>query len=137
MLRRGQPPSVSAQRANIGVAIAAIAEVATHHDVIVTHGNGPQVGLLALLSESYPSAAPAVATMLTQTAVDAGDPALLLPTNRSGRCTPQMKRSGSRLSAGGWSPLMALASAASSPPPNPARSHNGYPPTCVAHADRR
>lgn len=113
LLRRGQPPSVSAQRANIGVAIAAIAEVATHHDVIVTHGNGPQVGLLALQSESYPSAAPtpldvlgaesegmigylldqellnalpgrAVATLLTQTAVDAGDPAFLLPTKPIG-----------------------------------------------------
>jgi carbamate kinase len=53
LLRRDQPLSVSAQRTNVGVAVAAIAELATRHDVIVTQGNGPQVGLLALQSEAY------------------------------------------------------------------------------------
>jgi carbamate kinase len=48
LLRRGETPTADAQRANLRVAADAIAELAHQHHVIVTHGNGPQVGLLAL-----------------------------------------------------------------------------------------
>ncbi|HVS12695.1 MAG TPA: carbamate kinase [Thermoanaerobaculia bacterium] len=53
LLRRGESLDVEVQRANVRVAARAIAEVARRHTVIVTHGNGPQVGLLALQSEAF------------------------------------------------------------------------------------
>jgi len=53
LLRRGEPPGADAQRRNVEVAAAAVAEIASHHRVVVTHGNGPQVGLLALQSEAH------------------------------------------------------------------------------------
>jgi len=48
LLRRGEEPTISIQRRNAGVAAQSVAEVARQHDVVVTHGNGPQVGALAL-----------------------------------------------------------------------------------------
>ena len=48
LLRRGQPPSIDAQRDNVRIACEALAPVAADHELAVTHGNGPQVGLLAL-----------------------------------------------------------------------------------------
>ena len=48
LLQRGEVPTAEAQRRNVTAAVASIAELATEHDVVVTHGNGPQVGLLAL-----------------------------------------------------------------------------------------
>ena len=39
------------QRANVRVAVGSIAELARENDLVITHGNGPQVGLLALQSE--------------------------------------------------------------------------------------
>ena len=48
LIRRGQSPEVSIQRQNIKLAAKAIAEVAREHRIVVTHGNGPQVGLLAM-----------------------------------------------------------------------------------------
>ena len=53
LIRRGQAPEVSIQRQNIKLAAKAIAEVARKHQVVVTHGNGPQVGLLAMQAEAY------------------------------------------------------------------------------------
>jgi carbamate kinase len=50
LLRRGQTPDAENQQTNIQIAARAIAAVAREHEVIVTHGNGPQVGLLALES---------------------------------------------------------------------------------------
>ncbi len=108
LLRRGQPADAAAQRANVAVAVRAIAELAREHDVVVAHGNGPQVGLLALQGEAYHDVAPYpldvlgaesegmigylldqelvnalpgrdVATLLTQVIVDAGDPAFAEP----------------------------------------------------------
>jgi hypothetical protein len=55
LLQRGQPLEAAIQRCKIEVATAAIATVAQAHIVIVTHGNGPQVGLLALQAEAYPT----------------------------------------------------------------------------------
>jgi carbamate kinase len=53
LLRRGEPASAENQLHNVETAAAAIAELAAEHEVIVTHGNGPQVGLLALQSEAF------------------------------------------------------------------------------------
>ena len=48
LLRRDQPPTADNQLANIRRAAAQLARVAAQHDLVLTHGNGPQVGLLAL-----------------------------------------------------------------------------------------
>ena len=58
LLRRGEPMDIELQRANLKVAAAAIAEIAEEHQVVITHGNGPQVGLLALQNEAYTEARP-------------------------------------------------------------------------------
>jgi carbamate kinase len=41
------------QRANIKVAAKALAPSAMEHELVITHGNGPQVGLLALQGAAY------------------------------------------------------------------------------------
>jgi carbamate kinase len=110
LLRRGETMSAAIQRANVRRAAAALAAlIAEGHKVVVTHGNGPQVGLLALQSAAGPSdsAFPLdvlgaesegmvgylieqelgnflpegamVATLLTQTMVDPWDPAFQRP----------------------------------------------------------
>ncbi|HML41647.1 MAG TPA: carbamate kinase [Hyphomicrobium zavarzinii] len=48
LLQRGQPMSADAQRANVRKAALALTELASSHDIVVAHGSGPQVGLLAL-----------------------------------------------------------------------------------------
>ncbi|SEA21657.1 carbamate kinase [Variovorax sp. YR216] len=53
LLRRGQPMTSENQRENIRVAARALAPVARLHDMVVGHGNGPQVGLLALQGAAY------------------------------------------------------------------------------------
>lgn len=53
LLQRGQPLEAEVQLRNIEVAATAIAQIAQLHQVVVTHGNGPQVGLLALQAEAY------------------------------------------------------------------------------------
>jgi carbamate kinase len=53
LLQRGEPPTASVQRGHAGEAMAAVAELACDHEVILTHGNGPQVGLLALQASAY------------------------------------------------------------------------------------
>jgi carbamate kinase len=101
-----------AQR-NVKVAAAALADVARDHQLVITHGNGPQIGLLALQSEAFRDvrAYPldvlgaetegmigyllerelgnvlgerAVASLITQTVVDALDPAFQRPTKPIG-----------------------------------------------------
>lgn len=108
LLRRGDPMDSGTQRRNVQAAAAAIAVVAREHRVVVTHGNGPQVGLLALQSQAYRAVQPypldvlgaesegmigylleqalatqlpkqSVATLLTQVVVDPGDPAFAAP----------------------------------------------------------
>jgi carbamate kinase len=54
LLRRGQKPDASVQVANVRRAVAALAPLAAEHELVVTHGNGPQVGVLALQSASDP-----------------------------------------------------------------------------------
>ena len=53
LLRRGQPMTAENQRANIRLAARALLPIAREHDLVLTHGNGPQVGLLALQNASY------------------------------------------------------------------------------------
>ena len=53
LLRRGQPMTAENQRENVRVAARALAPVARQHDLVVGHGNGPQVGLLALQGSAY------------------------------------------------------------------------------------
>jgi len=53
LLQRGEPVSAEHQRRNLRHAGTSIAAVATDHHVVLTHGNGPQVGLLALQEASY------------------------------------------------------------------------------------
>jgi carbamate kinase len=53
LLRRGQPMTEANQRENVKIACQSLAEVAREHTIVVTHGNGPQVGLLALQAAAY------------------------------------------------------------------------------------
>ena len=59
LLQRGQELSFENQSANIAKAAIAIVQVIqAGHDVIITHGNGPQVGLLALQGAAYMAVTP-------------------------------------------------------------------------------
>jgi carbamate kinase len=109
LLRRGEPADAATQRHNVVDAVEALAGLAAEHEIVVTHGNGPQVGLLALQGEAYRQVAPypldvlgaesegmigylleqelvnalggrPVATLLTQVIVDREDPAFSHPT---------------------------------------------------------
>jgi len=53
LLKRGQPLTAANQRANVQVAAKALAPVAREHQLVLSHGNGPQVGLLALEGAAY------------------------------------------------------------------------------------
>jgi len=53
LLRRGEPLTAEAQRANVRTAATALAAIHPGNELIVTHGNGPQVGLLALQGQAY------------------------------------------------------------------------------------
>ena len=109
LLRRGDPLTTEIQRRNVRIAAEAIAPMAEEHDIVVVHGNGPQVGLLPLQTESLPGAAHypldvldagaqgmigyliqqelrsllppphQVATLLTMVVVDPDDPAFARP----------------------------------------------------------
>ena len=112
-MRRSEHADARTQRRNVAVAVRAIAELAGEHDVVVTHGNGPQIGLLALQGEAYAGERPypldvlgaesegmvgylldqeltndlsgrPVATLLTQVLVDRDDPAFASPTKPIG-----------------------------------------------------
>jgi carbamate kinase len=62
LLRRGELLDAETQRRNVAVASRTLAEIAREHELVVTHGNGPQVGLLAVQAEAYPRAAPTRST---------------------------------------------------------------------------
>lgn len=109
LLRRGEPMTAEVQRANVRRAAVALAELAREHDIVIAHGNGPQVGLLALQAAAYKEVAPypldilgaesvgmigylveqelanalpqdaKLATLLTQVEVDRNDPAFARP----------------------------------------------------------
>jgi carbamate kinase len=54
LLERGQNPDAEVQEANVRRAVDALAPLAEEHELVITHGNGPQVGVLALQSASDP-----------------------------------------------------------------------------------
>lgn len=118
LLRRGQRMDQAVQQRNIDAAVRSLAALASEHRVVITHGNGPQVGLLALTQEAYPDAEPysldvlgsetqgmigylveealrealpsrEVATLLTQVLVDRADPAFKRPTKPIGPAYPE------------------------------------------------
>src|SRR4051812_31725345 len=53
LLKRGEPMNADVQRANVKVAARALAAIAKSHQLVISHGNGPQVGLLALQGAAY------------------------------------------------------------------------------------
>ena len=53
LLRRGEPMTAEAQRANVRIAAEALAAIHPGNQLVITHGNGPQVGLLALQGAAY------------------------------------------------------------------------------------
>jgi carbamate kinase len=110
LLQRSDPMTIAVQRRNVRIAAEAIAPLTAEHSVIVVHGNGPQVGLLALQADAYKGAEPypldvldagtqgmigyliqqelrnvlpperPVVTVLTMITVDQNDPAFANPT---------------------------------------------------------
>ena len=53
LLKRGEPMTAEMQRTNVRTAARSLAPVAEHHQLVLSHGNGPQVGLLALQAAAY------------------------------------------------------------------------------------
>jgi carbamate kinase len=121
LLKRGEPMTAEQQRTNVRHAAKSLAElIAAGHQVIVTHGNGPQVGLLALQAAAGPPDgvhpldllgaqtegmigymieqelgnllpdSSMIATLLTQVRVDAKDPAFSNPTKPIGASVDQL-----------------------------------------------
>jgi carbamate kinase len=54
LLKRGEAVSAEAQRNNVRIAAAQLAKAAAANDLVIVHGNGPQVGMLALQAGSFP-----------------------------------------------------------------------------------
>lgn len=109
LLKRGEPMTAEVQRANARTAARALAVLARDHEIVVAHGSGPQVGLLALQAAAYKDVPPfpldiisaesigmigyvveqelanalpggtRIATLLTQIEVDRNDPAFQRP----------------------------------------------------------
>ncbi|WP_431023784.1 carbamate kinase [Halomonas sp. H5] len=114
LLRRGEPMTAEAQRTNVRVACEQIARIVPGNELVIAHGNGPQVGLLALQGAAYTEVSPypldvlgaqtegmigymieqelgnllpfekPFATLLTQVEVDPQDPAFQEPTKPIG-----------------------------------------------------
>jgi len=53
LLKRGEPMNADVQRGNVKIAAQALAPLAKLHQLVISHGNGPQVGLLALQGAAY------------------------------------------------------------------------------------
>lgn len=115
LLHRGERPDAVVQQANIDRVAIALATLAHRHELVITHGNGPQIGLLAVESATDPAlSAPyplhllgaqtqgmigsllactlhnvlpgrRIATLVTHTLVRADDPALARPTKFVGQ----------------------------------------------------
>jgi carbamate kinase len=64
LIQRGQPLTVQTQRDNLARASDALAALVREHEVLITHGNGPQVGLLALQADAYAKTQPGSAMPL-------------------------------------------------------------------------
>ena len=57
LLERGEPPEAGLQEVHVVTAVGALAPLAAAHELVITHGNGPQVGMLALESAHDPAIA--------------------------------------------------------------------------------
>ena len=132
LLRRGEPMTADNQRINIRIAAEQLAKIAPGIELVVAHGNGPQVGLLSLQAAAYTSLNPypldvlgaetegmigymieqelgnllpvevPFATLLTQVEVDPADPAFQHPSKPIGPV--YSKAEAERLAAeNGWS----------------------------------
>jgi len=131
LLKRGEPMTAEVQRANVRKAAIALSGLAREHDIIVAHGNGPQVGLLALQAAAYKEVSPypldilgaesvgmigylveqelanalpkdaKLATLLTQIEVDRDDPAFALPQKPIGPVYDDAE-AGKARAAHGW-----------------------------------
>ena len=55
LLERGEPPESQIQEGHVIKAVAALAPLAADHELVITHGNGPQVGMLAMESAQDPA----------------------------------------------------------------------------------
>lgn len=53
LLKRGEPMTSEVQRANVRIAAESLAPIAGAHQLVISHGNGPQIGLLALQGAAY------------------------------------------------------------------------------------
>jgi carbamate kinase len=114
LLRRGEPMTADNQRDNVRTAAQQIAQITSGNELVIAHGNGPQVGLLALQGAAYKDVTPypldvlgaqtegmigymieqelgnllpydvPFATLLTQVKVDADDPAFAHPSKPIG-----------------------------------------------------
>jgi carbamate kinase len=125
LLRRGEPLSAATQRRNARTAARALGTIADEHYLVVTHGNGPQVGLLAeasdlgrwpldvlgaetegmigyALEQELRDVLPdrEIVTLLSQTVVAADDPAFARPTKPVGAVYPVEREA--ELRARGW-----------------------------------
>ena len=58
LLRRGEPTDAVTQRRNVARAVTSLVPLAERGPLVVTHGNGPQVGLLALEAAAYDGTEP-------------------------------------------------------------------------------
>jgi carbamate kinase len=131
LLKRGQPPDAALQEANVAIAVQALAPLARDHELVVTHGNGPQVGVLAVQSASDPNLTTPypfdvlgaqtqgmigywllqalqnelpdhqIASIINQTLVSATDPAFVNPTKFIGEIYDE-QRAHSLASERGW-----------------------------------
>ncbi|MCO1659922.1 carbamate kinase [Pseudonocardia humida] len=119
LLNRGERPDAQVQRAHVRTAARALAPLAAAHALVLCHGNGPQIGVLAVESENDPAlthpfpldalgaqtqgmigywlaqelanagvSRPVVA-IVTQTVIDADDPAFSTPTKFVGQGYPE------------------------------------------------
>lgn len=130
LLRRNEAADAATQRRHAGAAAALLAAAAEEHELVVTHGNGPQVGLLALEAEAYTDVRPypldvlgaesqgmigyvlaqelanasgrTPATLLTQVVVDAADPAFDTPSKPIGPAYDE-RTAATLATARGWS----------------------------------
>jgi len=119
LLERGQAPLVETQEMHVRIAVNALAQLVADHEVVLTHGNGPQVGMLAKESaldpdlpgpypldvlgaesqgmigyfflQAFTNALPShqVVNLICQTEVAAGDPAFNHPTKFVGQIYPE------------------------------------------------
>ena len=130
LLKRGEALTATNQRANARTAAEALAPLCAEHEVVITHGNGPQVGLLALQELAYPGEdAPLdvlgaetegaigymieqelgnllpfekpLATLLTMVEVDPDDPAFQDPTKFVGQVYDEAEAK-AEAAAKGW-----------------------------------